>query len=251
MKYRTLIVLLLLLGCERHEHKDAQITGIPGKKSVLAQTHRYIVLIGGANMTGQGMLNNPFPNSPGVAIYGSPNTGPGYAFGRDYAYDEGALVEIFQCAVGGSTLTDWAPGSALHAACQAQWIQHGRPGISAILFLGGEKEALDHDMASAQNWAERFMQYSQIWRNSFANANIPVIVCQIGPNPALPGPNPVFDTWKMIQDQQGDLFGPNVGIVTSHDLSLADGWVLFDKQSYASIGERMYNKYCQLAGSNL
>ncbi len=256
MKCRYLFMgLLLLVGCERREHKKDSLTAIPGKRSIAAG-HKYFIVMGEGNATGQGMKTTPFPFDPYVLTRppfsnnASPNLGPGFAFGHDYFFNERIPVDIIQCGVGGSSIVDWVAGGALHQACQAQWRGSNNPvPVSAILFLQGEQEGAGSDMRNAANWGQLFTNSVQQWRNSFNDPNMPVIVVQIGPNPAgyFETGNGVYTAWKTVQDQQEELFIPHVGVVKSKDLY--SDWVYFDKTNCSLLGERMLVKYYELGGS--
>lgn len=163
-----------------------------------------------------------------ILTNGDPLVGPGLFF-ADHFYryrSDGPDIGLVPCAVGASSITDWArpvdgvDTDTMYGAARARWEAAAESGtIRGVTFYQGEADT--DSTAHANAWAAAFTQLAADLRNDIGDAGLPVVAVQIGPCSAahlLVRPD-----WPLLQANQSKIVKlPRVAIVQIADAPLVD-----------------------------
>lgn len=216
-----------------------------------------VLLIGQSNMAGRGaitpedqqpipgvfMLNRDRRWVPAIDPLHWDKPQAGVGLGRTFARalteaHPGAQIGLIPAAVGGTSLSQWAPGGALYNEALSRLREAQKSGkLVAILWHQGEAEAIDAKAAS---------QYAQVWvpmmkqlRTDIGDPNIPIIAGEIGRflYHRSKGRSKYSQT---VNDQIDSLSQKldHVGVVTSENLVHRGDEVHFNAESQRTFGER-------------
>ncbi len=156
-----------------------------------------ILLIGQSNMAGRGYLDHaPELDSRNLLVNRNGRWWPLYrpinpdrvtagynlaeAFALRYRDDHpGVEVGIIPCADGGTSVTQWAPGSVLydHAVMMAKLAQRSSH-VVAVLWHQGESDACREDRALP--YSERFLKMERALRKDLGLEDVPFITGGLG-----------------------------------------------------------------------
>lgn len=102
--------------------------------------------------------------------------------------------DVVNCAVGGTQIETWMPGSDNFTNCVALVQQRGAERLAGIIWWQGESDAFSCDHAS--EWAARFVEIARAWRAEFGNKSLRVAYAQLGQ------PAAGFRCWGIVRAQQ-------------------------------------------------
>lgn len=155
---------------------------------------------------------------------------------------EGHLGIQIECAVGGTSITQWQKGQLLYEECLAQMRIHTP---KAIIFWQGEA---DVNTLERTTWAVKFNAMVNNLRTDLGQ-QIPVIYVQLGDGPTgeMAGPN-----WQEMRAVQASVY--NAGVYM-FDATFAHKWhkmnddgnvdVHYIPQGYTEIGKALANEYLE------
>lgn len=213
VKYLPLLGLLLCLGCNKTMplmFKTNSLTQAtqPGTANVPV-----IIVAGQSNAVGYGDTQQAV--GPEITWVGlDVPRGIGVYFTQYYLQNTGhSKAIVIQCAVGATSIAQWAPGGALETQCQAFYNQviQSTPSakLATILFYQGESDSV----TSGTPWASEFSALVHSWRNTYGNVPIEFVQLAALAPQAVSG----FPYWRYIQAQQSSVSLPNVTMVVSSD----------------------------------
>ncbi len=230
MKRVSLLLLLCLVGCEKHPSLPLQ-PSLSTAKPVPGAKQAVILLMGQSNMLGAGMMPEEFANDPNVGI-DNKRQGPGYIAGSLLVQKLGP-VQLFQCAVGGSQMDKWKPGGDLYQGCLTWAVSHigANQYLAGVFFDQGEAEATGA-YGVGYPWAQNFTAMIRDLRTHYPD--VPVVYVQLGPNTLTPGDVP---EWQYIQDQQASVNVSRCSMVNTNGLGVVGEH--YTKDGYVELGRRI------------
>lgn len=231
-KISIIVAVLLLTGCDTYKRLTG--TGTQAHAGVGSHTRTYI-LMGQSNM-GRNQIATPL-NIPGVQFLSNPESGPAVEIGTRLQQMMGGQIRILQCAVGGTYINQWTPGSHLYDVC-LNWLPKGTI-IDGIFFLQGESDA-DTSALVTSNWAEVFMNTMRQARRDLGNNNIPIVYGQIGT--CQDNAHPL---WDHVKAEQASVYLSNAAMIKTDDLATAEG-DHHPPEVYPIIGDRFVGAYMEL-----
>lgn len=195
------------------------------------------VLAGQSNMQGDGLLAGAVPGNDRIHSFdptdrwviakdplhaGSfPGRGAGLAipFALEMLKRTNAPIGLLPCALSGTTLAEWQPGSALYDSMLRRVRAVGGR-VAGVLWYQGEA---DGKPDSARVYQERFASFIRSLRQDLGS--VPIYYVQIGrhvhdPNALVNGP-----AWNQVQEAQRQFETQleNVAMAASIDLEMEDG----------------------------
>lgn len=194
MRKLAFIGLVLLIGCDRQVRPFALVNSSYGANTVIVagQSNAYRLSLG--------LLREKIE-------------GTGY---------------IYQLAVEGSTLDQWAPGAYFYQRLVNQ-LRTARNNVT-VIWMQGESEGLSIAGTDASTWGVRFTSMVSAARTD-SHKDFRLIVVKIG----LPSMGPL---WDEVRQQQEALTIPYMALVNIDDVSRNDG-VHYDVRGYAAITDRI------------
>lgn len=258
---RTLALLVAILGGESRLH--AQTTS---RISDEASNLHLFLLAGQSNMAGRGkvelqdrqphdrvlVLNQAGEFVPAIdpLHFDKPQivgVGLGKTFGVDYAKAHpGVTVGLVPCAVGGSPLASWQPGS-LHEQtgtypyddCIRRMRVAMKSGtLQGILWHQGES---DSTQDSSHVYEERLIELISRMRQAFDAPEVPFIIGQLGRFEGRP--------WNEFRERVNDAHQAiparvrKTGFVSSDGLSHAGDKLHFNAESQRTLGHRYFQVF--------
>lgn len=219
MKKLILLLSFFIVGCEKKEHTNIPIPGLT--------------------------VNTPVP-VPGktlnIMLAGQSNMARFYVAPHYYGEVElqaklnkaGYAVNFVECAVGGTTMDQWAPNGALTAQCDSR--AAGRK-IDAILFYQGEADAMVYN----PNWPMEFMSLARYWQSKYLGVKI--IFTQIDDN-TMSG---VYPDWTAFQNLQLTITtDQNLRMVSAIGLPVLPNNVHLEPIAYVSLADLYVNKLLEM-----
>ncbi len=202
MKKVLLIGLLLLTACERKHNGLSTIAG----HNTISTTERIYLMMGQSNMAFM----------PSTAIANNMASG----------------ANVYNCAVGGTSIDEWQKGQPLYEAAVKVYKDHKYLGpISGVFFWQGEREAGSGTQADRDAWPQKFTQMVNDLRHDLQSPDLRVVFMQIGLDPVA------YPNTQDMKDKQASVYMHNV-IMTKSDDYVTDDGVHFGS-SYAALGQRM------------
>lgn len=154
-----------------------------------------------------------------------------------YAMTPQFNVKVVNCAVGGTFIREWLPGTGNLNTC-LNAVEH----VDAVLFYQGESDS--QDVGDYATWSDKFQSIIAEVRSK--KGDIPVIYCQIASDPDVYGVTPIVNPfgdrwkhWKEVQDQQALTALSNSAMVRAEGLEATDDHVHLTQDSYIILGEQM------------
>jgi hypothetical protein len=165
--------------------------------------------------------------------------GIGPEFAAQYLRQTGRPeVIMIQCAVGGTSIVQWAPGGTLQTQCEGFYEQVLREfptaKVATVLFWQGEADVV----TPGTPWAAEFTTLVRRWRDLWGN--VPVEFCQIAINN-----NPVgWPYWSYIQAQQAGMSLPNTAMVTTMDVGdISSDGLHMTEEGLEIVGDKLARAY--------
>lgn len=125
-------------------------------------------------------------------------------------------VDIVNCAVGGSSLSSWAPGAVNYTNCVEAAKATGKP-LSGILFWQGEAEAESLDEMPADQWGMNFTAVMTYFRQEFKAPAARVAYARLcRRNKDLPNLTAVVSSQESVMILNGEM-------VNVDDVTVLDG----------------------------
>lgn len=239
MKTSIVFLALLLTGCNKlmplvSTTRGQALASQPGSANVPV-----IIVAGQSNAVGFGQ-NMASPIGPEITWVGLDfPRGIGVSFAQGYLQDtQRPEVIVIQCAVGATSIDQWAANGALNTQCMDFYkqVQASTPTahLAAILFWQGESDTA----IAGIPWASEFTALINSWRSNFGV--VPVIYCQLAADPHKVG----FHYWPDIQAEQAKVSIPFVSMVKTSDFnSFAVDGVHVEQPALDAIGHRMAQAY--------
>ncbi len=147
---------------------------------------------------------------------------PWLSFAKDILQETGVPVGLIPAALGGSPLSTWDTGNPDGAFLfdnMTDLIAAAGGKVAGMVWYQGCSDTRDEDMAST--YLPRFTRFVEAFRARYG-ANLPVITAQLNHCPDV---EPEQDhLWGLLREAQRQAARtiPNVGIVTTLDLTLSD-----------------------------
>lgn len=260
--------VLFLLGLAFAANLTAQTPVLPPKESF----HLFL-LVGQSNMAGRGvptpadrtphprvlMLDKAGAWVPAIdpmhfdkpAVIG---VGPGRAFGVAIAEAfPGATIGLIPCAVGGSPIDAWRPGSFYEATKTHPWddaIRRARIALRAgtlkgIVWHQGES---DSTAALAPAYAAKLHALVARFRAELAAPAVPFLAGQLGK--FTDAPWDAFRTQVDLAHRELPRNAPHTAFVSADGLKHKGDKVHFDADSARELGRRYAAAYLELARQN-
>jgi hypothetical protein len=212
MKRFSFVLLIFLTACDRR-HMPAVMNLLSGSKSTVP--HNQVILSIGQS------------NEVRFEQYGE------QAFLQAYANQNPGQVTFINCAVGGTSISQWQYQGQLMIQCDT----HGLT-PTAVFYWQGEADAANN----MQNWTFLFGKAVAGWRKTFASPALPVVFAQLAvEDPSIYCP---LENWRSIQDQQADVSIAGVEMIVTQDITqldpdpaIAQG-VHLSSQSYMNVASR-------------
>ncbi len=181
-----------------------------------------------------GGLNNAPIVTDGIVLamgqsnmVGLPNQSPAIGFATATG------ITVVNCAVIGSTISEWSLGGALDSAC-LNAVSGKR--VSGILWYQGENDA----KLGTTNWDQSFIALGRGWRSRWGD--IPIVLAQLATYQSGFGWETTWDTIKL---QQASLGLSRSITVRTDDLPLRDD-VHLTGDAYMEVGRRMAQAFNSL-----
>lgn len=233
-----------------------------------AQFHLFI-LAGQSNMAGRGtvaaedkqvdgrvwMLDESRQWVPAVdPLHFDKPKAAGVGLGRTFAIDyanahPGLQVGLIPCAVGGTPITNWRPGSYHDQTKSHPWddcvarVNDAMPSgvLKGVLWHQGEG---DSNAVAARRYEVRLTELIARCRETFAAPDVPFLIGQLGR----------FDgrTWNEYREQVDETHRrvarsiPHCGFVSSDGLNHGGDHLHFDAESLREFGHRYYQVYAAM-----
>lgn len=269
-KWCSLLLVVILGGSvvpgsvDRVRAEESAVT-LPAKEKF----HLFL-LVGQSNMAGRGKVRDedrvPHPrvlmlNKAGEWVpavdpmhFDKPvaGVGLGRAFGeRLTREDDGIVVGLIPCAVGGSPIAAWEPGGYHPSTKTHPWddmMKRARVALDAgtlrgILWHQGES---DSNESLAPLYEEKLHALVERFREQLQAPDVPFLAGGMGEWESRP-----WNEWKKMVDRAHRDLPKHLGktaFVSSEGLSDKDG-VHFDRESYLVFGERYAEACLGLLGS--
>lgn len=142
-------------------------------------------------------------------------------------YSKFTNVNVINCAVGSTSITQWTPNLFYYKDCIAQ-LQGKIPDI--VYFSQGES---DTDRPMGQTWAYQASQTFADLQHRYPHVKI--FYAQIGQNNSGMG-KPL---WEDIQNDQASLFMPGVRMIVTKDLGTDEFGIHLTQEGYYTVGQRI------------
>lgn len=157
------------------------------------------------------------------------------------AYEMG----ILSAPKGATAMKAWQPDwgwRSLYGAMlrRAQLIQAQGHTVAGLCWWQGESDA--QSTTAAADWGAGFTAMVRCLRQDLMNFNLPVVFCQIGPNPNLPN----FPGWDEVQKRQATMRGPYMSMVTTSDLPVQADKLHMTQAGYVTAGQRIADAMASL-----
>lgn len=174
-----------------------------------------------------------------VAVDPDATFGPQLAFADRMAtlrpFDEIGTLSV---AKGASGIKAWQPDwcwRSLYGAMlrRARLVEEQGHTIAGLCWWQGESDA--QSPTAAADWGAGFTAVVRSLRQDLMNFNLPVVFCQLGPNPNLPN----FPGWEEVQKRQFTMRGPYMAMVTTSDLPVQADKLHMTQASYITAGQRL------------
>jgi hypothetical protein len=169
------------------------------------------------------------------ALQAKAAVGLGLTFGLAVMRATGRTVGLVNCAEGGTSIQLWQPGGELFQQCLTM-AQHGGVPVAGVLFLQGETDAEQADVAAV--WAARFPPVL----TGFRALTQVFLLGQIGS--LAPGPRPYLATVRAQQARAALRF--RLPFVLSADLPIAADGEHYTVPGYKVLGQRYASAYLSL-----
>jgi hypothetical protein len=189
------------------------IVPVPSRAQGIPPLDIYL-LMGQSNMSGRAPLTGlpAFENAshvwmfrkgrfiPAVEPVGqdpAARVGPSLAFANDLYAANHRPIGLINCALGGTFMSQWSDfddPKGLYRTCvdQAKLAQINGS-IRGILFFQGEYDAWKMETVLA--WPAKMVALAAMLRQDFANASLPIVITEIGPESSRP------ETQTLISEQ--------------------------------------------------
>lgn len=231
---------LLTIGCNKHMPLMATLASPKAAVQPGTANVPIVIVAGQSNAVGQGDFTGAA--DPQITWVGN-NTpkGIGLYFAQAYIQKTGRpQVIVIQCAVGATTISQWAPGGLLEAQCEDLYnqVMQSTPTakLATILFYQGESDT----SLSGVSWASEFTGLVNHWRALYGNVPIEFVPLA----GALPATLTAFPYWAQIQAQQASVSLPNVVMIKSDDqVSPYPDAVHLSGSNLMVIGQRLAQAY--------
>lgn len=156
--------------------------------------------------------------------------------------DSTVWIGVIPCALGGTTLSEWAKGS--EAGLYEKMLARTRVALpagelKAILFFQGESDAAGDPGAKPALWAEHFEQWVQDVRADLQQPRLPVLYARINSLTRTP-------EVQLVRQQQEMVDLPAVEMVSTDNLPMTDRWH-FSETGYREIGRRFAEAYLDVS----
>ena len=239
--------------------------------AVHASTTNIFLLVGQSNMAGRGALSGSVPvSAERIVVFdaegkASPakeplhhdnkkTAGAGLAmsFARAYADEHpGVTVALMPCAVGGSSIGSWKPGSGKNYLAMAKAVEavRGKGDFVGILWHQGESDSGSKKAASA--YAGKLKALIEALRRDVAD--VPVVIGELGryldtcvtkPKDGS-APKPRFPFWKDVNRATHEVAGgfDRCRCVSSEGLEPKGDRLHFNTPSLRTLGLRYYEAW--------
>lgn len=214
LKLLIVIVLPLLIGCERKHHKDH--LSLPGV-TVTPPVDPLTILVAGQS---NALRLNPAGYAGWNATRNSNDT-------------------FINCAENGTTLAQWDPGGPRFANCLS--MAQGKK-IDVILWYQGESDAAAGGAPATYDM--KLTQLFGMFHTKFGS-KIQIVFAQIAViSPALA---PGFPDWQEIKNKQASIYYPQVTMINTDTIGpgnplMGDG-IHFEDNGYYEVGARFAKAY--------
>lgn len=220
MKYGVILCSLFLCGCEKF---------LPLPLTSNLSSTKQNSPTGAINVLGMGQSNMEKMSPEGARVF--------------LTQMLPRPVSFVNCAVGGTPITQWMPGTPYFEGCMAKF-QH----VDAVLWSQGEAETQNDgdglgDLHNASNWAYMFTTIAREVQRR--NPGCKIVYVQIAKDPApftsrYPG-------WEIVKSQQEAISLTDVKKITADDLeNNAEDHIHFTTFSYQMLGGRYAEALKQL-----
>jgi len=201
-----------------------------------------VIVAGQSNAVGFGQ-HTPSPANPKIIWRGLDfPRGIGVSFAEAYLQRTlQSKIIVVQCAVGGTSIEQWQPGSVLYEQC-LQIVgqvkkEYPTSYIATILFWQGEADTQFLNIP----WADKFTNVVRAFRYDLQIKNLPVVFCQIHNH----AEESTYPSWAEIQKEQASVSLPFVTMVGTSDTQMADS-LHVGPQGLVVVGRRMAAAYFRL-----
>lgn len=166
--------------------------------------------------------------------------GPQLAFAdRMAALRPSVEIGILSVAKGNTAMKAWQPDwcwRSLYGAMlrRAQLIEAQGHTLAGLCFWQGESDAKTVD--DAADWGAGFTAMVRCLRQDLMNFNLPVVFCQLGPNP---NDAVKFPGWDEVQKRQNTMRAAYTAMVTTSDLPVQADKLHMTQAGYITAGQRM------------
>ncbi len=195
-----------------------------------------IIVAGQSNAVGQGQNGTSAPVT-GMEWRGLDyNRGIGPAFAEEYLRQtHRPQVIVIQCAIGGTNISQWIPGGALDAQCQAYYqkvlIEFPTAKVATVLWWQGEGDTA----VPGTPWAAEFSTIVRAWQGLYGN--VPIEFCQLANTP-------IYPYWSYIQAQQASVNVPFTIMVKTADLNaISNDGIHMTAEGLLVVGQRLAQGY--------
>ena len=166
--------------------------------------------------------------------------GPGIYFARHVLQHTGRPIALIPCALGGSKIDQWDPGSitrgdsSLYGAMMNKIHQTGSK-VKGLIWIQGESEAM---LRRQDTYEENLLQLFDSFRKDAGDPDLPILMVQIGR--FINGFSNMERSWEDIREIQRNVPGErhNVFRVTGIDLPL-DDCIHYSTEGNRRLGRRL------------
>lgn len=216
-RYLLLILLIALIGCDKDNDPSQSYIHIGlGKDTKQGDYHGKPL-----NVLAMGQSNMVYWTPPGQETFVYQMT-PQYA------------ANVVNCAVGGTYIREWAPGTPNFETCMNE-LDH----VDAVLFYQGEADTQSN--GDYTTWARQFEEIVEELRRR-KGKDIPVIFCQLADDPDVFGSSPTnpggnrWLHWADVKAQQASVRLSDVDMIVTAGLATTDDHVHLTPDSYRALG---------------
>ena len=167
------------------------------------------------------------------------------SFADDLANADGTRVGLIPCADGGTTISQWMPGTVLydHAVMQCKLAMRSSR-LQGILWHQGESDCMSDERVEA--YKEKFITMITALRRDLGDETLPVIIGELSYNidPVWGRAERVPRFNSILADIAREV--PHCALVTAEGLTMKPDGIHFDAPACRELGSRYCRAYLEL-----
>lgn len=166
------------------------------------------------------------------------------SFADEYAKHYNHKVGLIPCADGGTTLSEWMPGTILFD--NALWhakLAMRTSNLSGIIWHQGESDCID--IKNVNSYVLRFTEMITALKKEIGMPDLPLIIGEISEN--IDSERWNIPKENTVQFNKNLQTAPNCKLVKASDLALKEDGIHFSSASLRILGKRYFEAYKEIS----